>query len=694
MSDGPSRSGITLAFLGALAGACGSDRPGEGGPAVTARPVVLAEQSLPSTLATRTRGPTPAAPLVDLVGSAVASSPPSSIAVDAPTATVPQRTYFLDVSGTRGALVLPSSVGSDGVFAGDDGSLSMVDASAGPDQDGRLSVHVAFADAPMWLRARVVRGVLVGRWAASALADTPPPSAYQGHVTGWNQDYFDRWGTSRVFDLVDAAGAFATLRLDRLQDGVGTPVGRWKTYGSVQFGSGAEGPEIDLSITGWEGSHVSFRRDEGDRTWTCEATMAGRSIDGGCTADGAITSFSGSRSEVLGYGLSPRSPDDRDAYQRATRAALRALIMAGDPEPTSISVEVVGDVQPPADGAPPPDRDDDPDGHPAAYARRELYLHETFADPYGGPDVVRDVHAWLAVPLGDAPDGGFPAVVALNGHVGSAAQVLDPSSEVYWYGDAFARRGRVVLAVDVSHRPLADRASLYSDYDDGDDPSAGNGSHPAIRYAGFDSDWEEDGERVADARLARRLLVALPYVDASRILVTGISMGAEVTTYAAALEPGFAGAVAAGFSPDLGVLSLHGNHACWQWQHASVREYLGVSDLHALIAPRPLVVETGRTDNLFSSLSVPFASDKQVLRRSRVAYDADAAALVHYLHYDVHHYHVGDVDPTSLVEQGVRVPVQTAPDPTTPIDWQTSGDTTVAMPTLFSFLDARIPPHQ
>lgn len=681
------RATIAFAVAACFAGCSGGDAP----PAAATSPSpkitsVLASNGLPTALTPERHGRLGSVPLIDLeTAPSLPVGMPTSLAPKA--ATLAGRTFHLAIAQLRYTLVLPSAPGAaNGSVTAPTGAVSAIDSADGPDDQGRLSVHLTLDGKPSWLRARVVDGVLVGRWAPGALADTPSKLDYQGHATGWNQGFFDQ-GTARVFDVATSGGHRATLRLDRRADG--TPFGRWKTYSSVTNGTVDEGPEVDLAIDKWEGDNLVFQVDEDGDPRDCVATITGRTLDGTCVYAGVVSWITGDRAELLTYGLVPRDPDDRLSYQHRTRGALRALMMAGDPTPTAITVESLGEVKPPSSGAPPPDRDDDLDSHAADYVRRELVMHVTYADPYGGPDVVRDVHGWLAVPTGVPPAGGFPAVVALNGHAGSAYRVLDPTSETYWFGDAYARRGKVVLAVDISHRPLADRDDLYGDYDGGDEPGVGNGPHPAIRSAGFDADWEEDGERVADARLARTLLAQLDYVDASRVLVTGISLGAEVTTYAAALDAGFVGAVSAGFSPDLYVLALHGNHECWRWRHADVREYLGVSDLHALIAPRPLLVETGKTDGLFSSLPVPFGSDKQVMRRSRVAYGADASAIAHYLHYDVHHYHVGDVDPTKVVEAGVRVPVAMDADPAGSTDWQTNGDTWAAYPTLFAWLDGK-----
>jgi hypothetical protein len=77
-------------------------------------------------------------------------------------------------------------------------------------------------------------------------------------------------------------------------------------------------------------------------------------------------------------------------------------------------------------------------------------------------------------------------------------------------------------------------------------------------------------------------------------------------------------------------------------------------------------------------------SDLQVLRRSRVAYGP--GPLFHYLHYDEHHYHVGDVNPSNRTERGVRVPVVTGPRKPGSFDWQTDGHTRQVEATLFDLV--------
>ena len=271
--------------------------------------------------------------------------------------------------------------------------------------------------------------------------------------------------------------------------------------------------------------------------------------------------------------------------------------------------------------------------------------------------------------------------------------MMDPSSVYFWYGESFARRGFVVLAVDISHRPLVDSTPLYNNVPDGDDPGNGNHAHPAIKTTGFDSDWEEDGERAWDAMRALDYLLTVPNVDPKRILVTGLSMGGEMATIIGGLEPRLAMSIPAGFSPDLGVMLYHGNHPCWQWRHADIREYVDASDFYALTAPRPLVIQTGKVDPTFSSFAPPFAADKQVARRARAAYGGESGRLAHYLHYDEHHFHAGDVNPSPPhgVEMGVRIPVVIEPTPAGSLGWQSNPSTVTKYPNLFDAITALVP---
>jgi hypothetical protein len=366
-------------------------------------------------------------------------------------------------------------------------------------------------------------------------------------------------------------------------------------------------------------------------------------------------------------------------------------MMAGNPSPTKVSVTTSVASLPQPSVKPSPDRDDNLESWPADYRVTDLVFDYTLRNPYGGAPISRQSHAKLAIPTGPPPPGGFHAVLALNGHFGSAQAIFNPDDLYFWYGDAYARRGYVVLAVDVSHRPVEDRRGLYPEITGGDDPANGNGPHPAIKAAGFDSDFEEDGERAWDAMRALDHLLTLPFVNRQHVLVTGMSLGAEITTVVGALDPRLAAVVPSEFSPDLGVLYWHGNHPCWEWLNANIRDYIDVSDLQSLVAPRPLIVESGKIDFIFSGRPEPFATDKEVLRRTRAAYADTPDRLLHYLHYDGHHYHVGDIEPGKGA-LGICVPLEDEPQENPSEDWEDDASTLCTPPTtLFTTIPMMLP---
>jgi hypothetical protein len=111
------------------------------------------------------------------------------------------------------------------------------------------------------------------------------------------------------------------------------------------------------------------------------------------------------------------------------------------------------------------------------------------------------------------------------------------------------------------------------------------------------------------------------------------------------------------------------------------------SDYHALVAPRPIVVETGLIDWSYSTLATPFAGDKQVLRRSRAAYgQAESWRIIHYLHADGHAFHTA-ADPTgSTGFLGIEVARDIAPHGSLTVGWQLDAITAHRRMTVFDIV--------
>lgn len=583
-------------------------------------------------------------------------------------------TWYLSVDGVRHTLTLAADdVGAlSGAMSveGDEAHAGAVHDVEWDAARGSLRFSSDLPAGRTWVDVTLADGFAVGRVARGETQ--PTAAAYTSHVSGWSDDAPGRDIVPRVFDVRIADGRHARLRVDRAAGG--ELVGTLKVYMREGVGTFGEELEYDLSSVTWNGAKIGFTVTWPDQSWAFTGDVTGRALSGTASRldrPGEST-WTATRAEVFSHGIAARrDPAWLTSWQEATRRRLLRALMNGAPVPAQTRVTVVQENVAPMTT---PTRITDEE-HPADYTLTELVFEHILTDPRGGPSMARQTHAWLARPSTTRPQGGWPVVIAFNGHGGSARQVMDPT-RMYGYGDAYARRGYVVLAVDVSHRPIVDRAGLYLGYDDGDDAPAGNATHPAVASRGYDTDWEEDGERVWDGMRALDWLLEDPAMNQSRVLSTGLSMGGEVATLFGALDPRVDAVVTAGYAPDFAVMMYHGNHPCWRWLHADVLEYVDVSDYHALLAPRALVVETGKVDGTFSSLATPWADDKQVLRRSRVAW-REARRVVHDLHDGAHVYHMGDPTLDASTMRGVMVSLRTAPDVVGSTLWQSDGETTL-----------------
>lgn len=531
-----------------------------------------------------------------------------------------------------------------------------------------------------WYRGRIVEGIFVGRTTLPAVSENLPPiQSFNRHVTGWNSSYLDTDIVPRVFDVVLGEGYLARIRIDRADGGTPGYVGQMKVYATAVNGALDEDLQYDVDVTAWDGTKLQFTRHNGDFWQSYQGVVEGRRITGTFTQLGTpqIFSWFGERAEVLSHGLSRLSDAGLRAWQERTRRQLEHLKMAGAPPPLSTTVNALQRNMPPRPSTQmSPRRDDDPANWPQHYTLNELELLHTLANPYDTGTLTRRGHAYLAVPSGESHTRR-PAVLALNGHFGSAWKVMDPDDSLFWYGDSFARRGYIVMALDVSHRAY------------GDDPTGGNGPHPAIAAPGFDSDWEEDGERVWSAMRAVDYLLSRPDVDPSRLIVAGLSMGGEVASLLAAMDTRVKLAVSSGYSPDFSVMAWNGNHDCWEWNHADIREYLDMSDYYALIAPRPLIAQNGRGDFTFSTLLPPFPSGRQVLRRSSLV-SAQRSILTHHLHDGGHVFRVGGTAVDGEPAPGIVVPVIDGPVAPWDLIWQVDHQTRSLGLDLYGLIDRLI----
>ncbi|HMD44815.1 MAG TPA: alpha/beta fold hydrolase [Acidimicrobiales bacterium] len=257
---------------------------------------------------------------------------------------------------------------------------------------------------------------------------------------------------------------------------------------------------------------------------------------------------------------------------------------------------------------------------------------EVLADGYRRARIVYDtedtmsVPAWLLVPDGRTEPG--PAILAVHGHGPGKDQVcgLDTSGPPNGnYAEVLARRGYVVIAPDL--RCFGERADwMPADHymcDTNLVHAVMAGVNPLTQNL-----W--DLARTLD------LLGAHPLVDPRRIGVVGLSYGATMTLFLAATDERVAAAVVSGYFSSWAEAHKFPFNMCGSQVLPGMLGQLEHVDLGALVAPRPLLIETGTEDLIF-----PEAAARASVERLRPLYARRGAddALVHDVFEGEHQWH-------------------------------------------------------
>lgn len=234
--------------------------------------------------------------------------------------------------------------------------------------------------------------------------------------------------------------------------------------------------------------------------------------------------------------------------------------------------------------------------HPAPVPLDLETTEEVDCGPYSRARVVFDVEdtmsvpAYLLIPHGrrDAPPG--PAVLAIHGHGPGKSYVcgIEPGGPGDDYAHALATLGYVVLAPDL--RGFGERADWMPDDK-------------------YHCDWDLVCATMAgivplernlwDLSRALDVLCAHPLVDGARVAAAGLSYGGTCTLFLAALDARVRAAIVSGY-----LASWRAAHTVpWNMCGSQVMPaQLGAIehvDIAALIAPRPLLVESGTDDSIF-----------------------------------------------------------------------------------------------
>jgi dienelactone hydrolase len=134
------------------------------------------------------------------------------------------------------------------------------------------------------------------------------------------------------------------------------------------------------------------------------------------------------------------------------------------------------------------------------------------------------------------------------------------------------------------------------------------------------------GERVFDVQRAIDYLESRGDIDMSRLGILGNSSGGSTSMYAAAIDTRIRAAIpscsTARFADSIAAI-----HHCGCNAVPGIMQWLDMGDILGAIAPRPLVIVNGKTDDIF-----PLASAKRAAKQAhRIYAAADAADRIRFV---------------------------------------------------------------
>lgn len=213
------------------------------------------------------------------------------------------------------------------------------------------------------------------------------------------------------------------------------------------------------------------------------------------------------------------------------------------------------------------------------------------------------VPAYVLVPTAPPPsaEDGYPVMICQHGHghgkddvVGLTHGTLDrwetKQTLRYDYGMTLAQRGYVVMSMDA--RGFGERAVGYPA---GTEEHGCNTVQMKAQLLGLNLLTLN----VFDLMRCVDYLYTRPEVNPRRVGCAGLSYGGTLTLFAAALDERIGVAIISGYLGSLWEQTFVRGDTCGQQVIPNLLAWGELADVACLIAPRPLLIESGTDDELF-----------------------------------------------------------------------------------------------
>ena len=336
------------------------------------------------------------------------------------------------------------------------------------------------------------------------------------------------------------------------------------------------------------------------------------------------------RQEERHFAVDTRDRQHFEAWRRKTRGHLREIAGIDSMQAVDPSPRVTQSI--PCDG----------------YVRHRV---EIFTEP----NVVMTLYALVPDDLKDGEHR--PAVIAAHGH-GSAGKlsvvgrddvpmVADAVRQYnYAYGHRLAQRGLVVFAPDA--RGWGERREPVCQIDD--EEHFRSGSCAALNFVAISLGQSLAGMYTLELMRLIDYIQSRNDCDPERIGCVGLSGGGHQTLWLAAMDDRVRAAVVSGYFYGHLEALLDRNDNCACNYVPGLWQAVDMGDMGALIAPRPMLIETGDEDPLNGARGVDNVRDQvEITRKAYVLLHAE-----HNLVHDVRpgeHQWFGDLAEPWLVEQ-------------------------------------------